>query len=186
MPEPDVFEVESYTNGRLASDDPATARLLATALAVARRYCGWHVTGIETTSVTLNGSGSPLLVLPTLRLLDVIFVLEDNIDADLRYVQASPRGLLTKRYGYTGGGVGLLWTSALAGVTVDMTHGFLDAPDWNSAVLSYIDRASQSVGGGERETVGPFSFAASATAAGSAFTEAERMLLDLYKLESLA
>jgi len=178
-------DVDAFTNGRLAHDAAQTARLLAAGLGAARRYCGWHVTPPNADVVTLDGPGSPLLVLPTLRLVSLTGVVEEGITADLAYVDWSVRGLLRKRTGYAGGdyGLGHCWTAKLGGLTVSMNHGFAEAPEWQSAVLSYIDRTSLAASVGGRETVGPFSFPGTTVASGTAFTDSEKMLLDLYRLE---
>lgn len=190
MPELTTQDVDDYTDGRLAHDADQTARLLATGLGLARRYCGWHVTPSRAGDVvTIDGPGSPLLVLPTLRLTELTTVVEEGVTADVAYIEWSPRGLLRKKVGYAGGeyGLGHCWTNRFAGLSVTMTHGFAEAPEWQSAVLSYVDRTSLAIGGvGQRETVGPFSFAEPQAVAGSAFTDTEKMLLDLYRLEPSA
>lgn len=189
MAELTTLDVQKFTQGRLAEGDSETTRLLTTGLSLARRYCGWHVTPvIEDDVVTVDGPGGSLLVLPTLRLVEVTKLVEEGIEADLDTVSVSPRGLLRKKTGYAGGdyGFGSCWSPHYSAIEVTMTHGFAEAPEWQSAVLSYIDRTSLAVGGGQREAVGPFVFPATSAAAGSAFTDTERMLLDLYKLESAA
>lgn len=189
MPELTTQAVEDYTNGRLAHDADETARLLSVGLNTARRYCGWHVTPVVADDVvTLDGPGSPLLVLPTMRLVSLTTVVEEGTTADLTYVEWSARGLLRKRAGYAGGeyGLGYCWTNRFAGLTVTMDHGFVDAPEWQSAVLSFIDRTSLAASVGGRETVGPFSFPVTTVIAGTAFTDTEKALLDLYRLESPA
>lgn len=186
MAELTTLDVELYTKGRLAEADSQTQRQLASALSLARRYCGWHVTPVKTDSlVTLDGPGGPLLVLPTLRLVQLTALTEDGIPADVEQVSTSVRGLLRKKSGYTGGGPGVAgwWSDQLGGIEVSMVHGFTDAPEWQSAVLSYIDRTSLAVGGGGREVVGPFQFSEATTVDGSVFTPAEQLLLDLYRLE---
>jgi hypothetical protein len=180
MPELTTLDVELYTRGRLAEADANTARQLASALSLARRYCGWHVTPVKTDSlVTIDGPGGQLLVLPTLRLIQLAGLTEDGNTVDADTISASARGLLRKKDGSC-------WTDQLGGIDVSMVHGFADAPEWQSAVLSYIDRTSLAIGGGGREVVGPFQFTEAATAEGSPFTSAEKMLLDLYKLEAQA
>jgi hypothetical protein len=177
MAELTVNDVSAYTNGRLAIGDAETLRLLNTGLAVARRYCGWHVTPSRADTITVDGPGSPLLVLPTLRLTTLTSVTENGIALTVGDLRSSARGLVRKKSGGC-------WTVHYGGITVAMTHGFADAPEWQSAVLSYIDRTSMAVAGGGRETIGPFTFAQTGSAAtAAAFSDAEKMLLDLYRLE---
>ena len=70
MADPTVTDVVAYSQGRLEEDARTTA-LLAGSLAAARTYCGWHVIGEKTESITVNGPGTNLLVLPTTRLAEI-------------------------------------------------------------------------------------------------------------------
>lgn len=167
-------DVESYTKGRLPAADDETARLLTAALGAARRYCGWHVTPVLTDpAVKLDGPGSPLLVLPTLRLSALTSVTENGFALDLSALTWSTRGLVRKKSGAR-------WSDKFGAIEVGITHGFEAAPDWQAAVLSMVDRIS--TGGGE--TVGPFKFPdVGKVAPGSTFSAAEKAILDLYALE---
>ena len=180
-------DLASYTDDRLDADDAETQRLLDAGLATVRRHCGWHVTPEVTETVVLDGPGSDLLILPTLRLKEIGELIEEGIVADLGTLSFSSRGLVRKQTGYGGGyyGYGVCWTGLFGGISVTMTHGFADAPDFDSAVLSFIDRSSLAgVSGGGREVIGPFSYGAgSGPEAESAFTGAECAILDLYRLE---
>ena len=83
MAELDASDVESFTNGRL-SDDDATARLLASALAAARRYCGWHVSPVrEGDEIEVDGPGGRVLSLPTLNLAEVSELSEVGVSVDV-------------------------------------------------------------------------------------------------------
>ena len=179
MAELTELDVENYTGGRLARDAPETTRLLTVGLGVARRYCGWPVTPVQADDVvTIDGPGSRLLVLPTLALVELKEVTEQDVPILLTDLDVSARGLVTKKSGAR-------WSSRLGAITVKMTHGFAEAPEWQSAVLSFIDRTSLAVGGGGApRVIGPFQYdTAPQSALASAFTDAERMLLDLYRLE---
>lgn len=188
MPELTVADVVGYTHGRLAADDTETTRLLNAALGMARRYCGWHVTPVQPDDVvTLDGTGGALLALPTLRLVELTELVEDGITADLTYVERSARGLLRKKAGYLPGPhhYGPYWTNQLGGITATMTHGFADAPEWQSAVLSLVDRTSMVLSSGGPEVIGPFQFPSTGSV-GTLFNDGEKMLLDLYRLEDPA
>lgn len=188
----DAAAVTSYTGGRLSGDDATL--WLNVALAAARRWCGWHVTPIvEDDEQVLDGTGSTMLLLPTLRLVTLTSIIENGRDIDLATVECSPRGMVRKishlsHHGYYGrhehrfnGG----WTSKLGGITVKMTHGFdADAvPDFESAVLSIADRSSQAPDGGKPIAVGPFRWPEDKPVDGSAFTLAELSILEQYRLE---
>lgn len=193
--EPTPADVAVFTQGRLTADDPRTAQLLTIALAASRTYCGWHVTPERVDTVTVDGPGSVLLKLPTLRLVELTSVTENDIELDVTKLEWSPAGMVRKinhlsHHGYYGGreyhrNGG--WTSRLGAITVAMKHGFDAAPDFNAAVLAMVDRISEdftpSSSIASRRVVGPFEFPVPGVSAGSAFTEVERAILDLYALE---
>lgn len=176
MPELSGGDVERYTGGRLDKDDPETASLIARGYAAARRFCGWHVAPIKSEVLTLDGAGGRLLRLPTLRIVTLTSIVDDGdalVPADL-YISKS--GLVEKR---TGG----LWSTKLGSIVVTMEHGFDSAPDFDAAVLSWIDRASLAPAGGRARVVGPFQYSDEPMAANSTFTASERALLEMYRLE---
>ncbi|PQM51823.1 hypothetical protein C5U48_12930 [Mycolicibacter virginiensis] len=179
-------DVETFTKGRLKGTDPNVAALLTMAVAAARRYCGWHVTPErEDDELVIDGPGSMMLMLPTLRLLDLTSVIEDGRELDLSTLEWSPRGMVRKMPHHRGRQLG--WTTRLGGITVKITHGFTTAPDFNAAVLAMVDRISEdfspSSSIASRLVVGPFEFPQPGVAEGSAFTLVERAILDSYALE---
>lgn len=179
MAEPTPDDVAQYTSDRLDADADETQRLLSTGLTAARRLCGWHVTGVrEDDEVTIDGPGSALLVLPTLRLVELAGVVEHGVALDVETdLYVSTRGLVRKRSGAR-------WSQHYSSITVTMTHGFDEAPDFNAAVLSFVDRSSYAADGGRRKAVGPFQYEPEAMAAASAFSAVERSLLEQYRLEA--
>lgn len=183
-----VAEVAAATNNRLAADDPDTARQLAVGLAAARRYCGWHVTPEQEDTVILDGRGGYSLRLPTMNLVELSGVFEDDVELDVNYLDVSQKGRVVKVVPYDDwhGFYGQRqWTERLGAIVVSMIHGYAEAPDWESVVLSYIVRTSLAAadGGRQRTAVGPFSYAAPVFGQGSAFTAEEKAVLDLYRLE---
>lgn len=183
----DVDAVIAYTDGRLEDNDE-TARMLDAALDAARRYCGWHVTPEQDDDVTLDGPGGPVLWLPTLRLITLSALTEDGENVDIDDLYISPLGQVAKQpvTNWTGyGSAGTYWTSCLGGITATMTHGFDEAPSFDAAVLSYVNRSSMSIAnaGGTLTAVGPFVYGATALAQYSAFTSEECMILNMYRLE---
>ena len=173
-------DLETFTRGQLNRSEPRTEDVLNRALAAARRYCGWHVTPVRTAeTVTLDGPGSRLLILPTLRLTAVTEVTENGVPVDVTSVAWSTRGLLQKKNGG-------YWTNQFGGIEVNFDHGFdpVDAADWQGAVMSLAERTARDFSGSGREVIGPFQYGAAA-AAGSLFTDAERSVFDLYALERM-
>lgn len=166
--------LETYSQGRLDRDDPETTRQLAAALSAAQRWCGWHVTPVAVDQVvTLDGPGGALLRLPTLRMVTLTAVVEDGITLDVDDLDVSRIGLVRKKSG-------ACWTNRFGGIVATLTHGFADAPDFESAVLAYADRASQAPAGGLPVAVGPFRWGDSS---GGGFSSVELSILEQYRLE---
>jgi hypothetical protein len=165
----DAGVVSTYTEGRLADDD-RTELLLEAALAAARRYCGWHVTPSRQDTITVDGNGRGLLLLPTMHMTALTSLTEDGDTVDLSTVSWAARGVIVRNRPFT---------YKLAGITAVITHGYDDAPDWEMAVLSAVDRGSF---GAAREVIGPFQYSVS-EGTNSAFSPQEKAVLDLYRLE---
>ena len=171
-----ALAVENFTRGRLNRDDDETARQLAAALAAARRYCGWHVTPVLTDqTVTIDGTGARILVLPTLNMTALTEVDEDDEELDLAELNWSARGLIQKRSGHW-------WSSMFGAITVIFSHGYADAPDFESVVLGAIDRGAFSPEKVARR-IGPFEYSDVTNVTGELFTDTERAILDRYALE---
>lgn len=168
-------DVATFTLGRLAADDTRVAQLLTNALADARTFCGWHVTPVRQSTMTLDGPGSPLLVLPTLRMINLVSVTEDDAALDVSALAWSSRGLVRKKSG-------ACWSGQFSSITVVFEHGFdeADAAGWRRAVLSCVDRRSLDLGGGQPTRVGPFEFGSSAA---GMFSQAEQEALEMFRLE---
>ena len=181
MPELTIDDVLLYTRDRLA-DDEETERMLAAALAAARRYCGWHVTPVLTDDeIVVDGPGRSVLSLPTLQLLDVTEIIEDGVTLDVTKLRWSTnKGQVYKA------GWGYRWTGTWNGIEATITHGYADAPDFYEAVLSIIDRGSRGSTSGEvtREKVGVYEvrYSAGSAASASALSATEKLKLDSYRI----
>lgn len=167
-------DVETYTQGRLVDDD-RTEMLLNAALAAARRYCGWHVTPSRSDTLTVDGSGGAVLLLPTMRLTDITAVTENGVDLDVDTINFAPRGVVWKT-----SNLNRRWCRD--SITFEVVHGFDDVPDFNMAVLTAVERGSF---GAAREVIGPFQYTTTG-AVNSTFSEAEKAVLDLYRLEPVS
>lgn len=175
----DAATLEGFTQGRLDRDDPESQRQLNAALAAARRYCGWHVTPVLTsTAITVDGPGQKFLVLPTLNLTAVSAVVENGVSLNVATIGWSVRGILVKTDNSW-------WTEGFSNITATVSHGYATADDFESVVFSAIDRGGFTIGGSAR-VIGPFQFSDPAGGAGQLFTSSERAILDSYKLEKLA
>lgn len=174
----DVSTVQAFTQGRLDQDDAETDRQLDAAVAAARAYCGWHVTPVLVDQeVTLDGPGTHLLVLPTLKLTELSEVNEDEVEIELTDLNWSVRGLIQKKSGHW-------WSQMFGSIVVIFSHGYASAPDFESAIFSAIARGAFSTETSPR-VIGPFQYS-DTTASGALFTDSERAILDRYSLEKSA
>ena len=176
----DVSTVQAFTQGRLDQDDAETDRQLDAAVAAARAYCGWHVTPVLVDQeVTLDGPGTHLLVLPTLKLTELSEVNEDEVEIELTDLNWSVRGLIQKKSGHW-------WSQDFGSIVVIFSHGYTsaNAVDFESAIFSAIARGAFSTETSPR-VIGPFQYS-DTTAAGALFTDSERAILDRYSLEKSA
>lgn len=92
------------------------------AVASVRAYCGWHIAPEVTETLTVDGSGTSVQMLPTLRLVDLISI--TNAGA----VVADPEWS-------TSGMVRGCWTSRFRGVVAEMRHGY---EEWPSDLVAVI------------------------------------------------
>jgi len=156
--------------------------LLDIASGIVRARCGWHIAPSVTETLTVDGSGSSLLALPTLHLTALSSVTEDGEVVDLDDVQWSTVGLLTRA---------TAWTTRLNGVSATITHGHTTAP---AAVVGIVlmaaARASASPTGVVREQVGEFSVTYSQhspnQAGGVVLLEHEQRVLERYSISNPA
>lgn len=147
MPELSTADVETFTGGRLAADNPVVQDILDAALVRARNYVGWAVSPVVAgDTVTLDGPGGTDLFLPTGKVGSVASVVENGATVDpTNYVASAnvPRMLYRKNG---------CWTREYAGITVTYTHGFTEAEaaDWRRAILMMVDRMARSQQAGTR------------------------------------
>lgn len=87
-----------------------------------RSETGWHIAPKITETLTLDGDGSYVLMLPTLKV-DAIVEVRDVTAADPRVItgwRRSANGYLTLTDGY--------WPTGPGAVEVDLTHGYETCP----------------------------------------------------------
>ena len=116
-----------------------------------RGFCGWHIAPLrEDVELTLDGTGSGILPLPSLLVVDVTEIVEDGVTLDLDSVEWSKDGWLEKCYGR--------WTRKVAGVVVTIDHGYAAVPPEVEAVVQAVaQRAVDNPGSIVRTQDGPFS-----------------------------
>lgn len=113
-----------------ASPSAAESARMVAAEAAVRRFCRWHVAPVVEQTFTVDGSGGSVLVLPTLRLVDVLAVSNDGTAVDVDSLEWSHDGYMRG-----------LWSRKLRGVQVTVRHGFAEAPDVVEIVCDAARRA---------------------------------------------
>lgn len=145
MAEIAAADVQTYTGGRLQAADVEVIRMLAAALTVARNHVGWHVSPAKTETITVDGPGSRILFLPTMKVNTLTSVTEDGtlLAADTISASVGDGPLMRRRTALRKAGGGW-WTAEYGGIVIAMNHGFAeaDAGDWRQAVLSMVDQMS--------------------------------------------
>jgi hypothetical protein len=119
-----VDELEYYLQ-RAGLDANAAALAVAGASGIVRDFCRWHIAPAEDVTLTLDGSGTHLLTLPTLYLNVVTEVRVDDVVIDPSEYRWSQRGQLSRTVG---------WPAGMANVEIDCVHGYAVTPDAPRAV----------------------------------------------------
>ena len=148
----------------------ASAELwLAAASATVRTYCGWPIS--ETTeTLTVEGTPYPTLALPTMHVTEVATVTVDGVELDAGSWEWSADGRLRRPQG---------WGTSLAGVQVELTHGWAEVPadvvavTCSIALRGWLNPASNA---GE-------SLAGASDSYETGLAPLERLILDRYRLE---
>lgn len=99
--------VQSMMEGEPLSPEDAAQKLV-------RDYCGWHVAPVITETITLDGTGSRRLFLPSLKVLEVQSVTVKGEPLDAAAYSWTEAGIL-----YRGGG----WPEGYRNVEVTLVHG---------------------------------------------------------------
>lgn len=107
-----------------------------------RAFCGWHIAPEVTETLTLDGSGGPILVLPTLRVVDLASITDDG--SEVTDPEWSASGMV-RHY---------CWTRKFRGIEATLTHGFEEWPAELLAVMTELAGASASLAGVKTVGVG--------------------------------
>jgi hypothetical protein len=103
-----------------------------------RRFCGWHVAPIIDETMTLDGSGGRDVLLPSLRVVQLLSVLNDGVDVTGQ-VDTSRAGILRLTDG--------TWTTRLGRVTVSLRHGYdLDEVPEVAAIIAGVAKRGPNSG----------------------------------------
>jgi hypothetical protein len=111
---------------------------LAAAHGSVRRFCGWHVAPLIEDTIVLDGSGGRDVLLPSLRVVELIEVLNDGVDVT-GSVDTSRAGMLRLQSG--------LWTDRFGRVSVKLRHGYdLDEVPDVAAVIAGVAKRGPNAG----------------------------------------
>jgi hypothetical protein len=128
---------------------PFATRIIAAASASVRADCHWHITPVITETVVVSGARSDLLLLPTLRLVEVTAV---RVHTDAGWLpltdwRPANAGMLHRPLG---------WLFGPAAVEVTMRHGYEETPtDLLPVIAARCQRATaNSILTQRSETVG--------------------------------
>lgn len=111
---------------------------LAAAHGSVRRHCGWHVAPIITETLTLDGSGGTDILLPSLRVVDLLTVTNAGVNVTAS-VDTSRAGMLRLRTG--------TWTNRFGAVTVELRHGYdLDEVPEVAAIIAGVAKRGPNAG----------------------------------------
>jgi hypothetical protein len=83
-----------------------------------RGHCGWHVAPVITETLTLDGSGSTALLLPSGRVWQILRVANDGRDVTSQVKFSRRTGVVT---------LASRWTRDVGSVEIELTHGY--SPD---------------------------------------------------------
>lgn len=156
---PEAFS--TWTNGKIAADDPRVLPLLAGASAGVRRYCGWHIAPVLEETLAGDGPGGRLLLLPTAKLRSVVSVDNGGQAVESWQLDASASGMIELREGSA-------WSSRFGAVSARIRHGYdlADVPDVQAIIMQVTANALASPMGATREQAGTISISWATTAPG--------------------
>lgn len=150
-------DVEQYTKGQLLASDPETQRMLDEALGRARKFCGWHVSPVQSDTIKVRGTGYEYMILPTQMITEITSITEIDQDGNTTVLDVNDFDVFTDES----------WAiyrrkcqafSCYKTYQITFSHGYAaaDAADFRGAVLQLIDTMSQSVGTGANGPLSEF------------------------------
>ncbi|UOE45477.1 hypothetical protein [Agromyces larvae] len=145
-----------------------------------RRYCGWHVAPLITELLELDGTGGRRILLPSLRVVALVKVVNDGRDVTdtVRFSRRS--GFLSLKSG--------CWSDEPGTVEVTLTHGYdlAEVPEVAALIDVLAKRASTNQGAVVQQSIGPASVRVATGGDGGAVSipllESEKELLAPYRL----
>lgn len=113
--------------------DFGAADPVAAATQAIRDYCGWHVAPVEEETLTLDGTGTDTLLLPSRLVVGVTSVKVRGEELPKDSYEWSTIGALRR--------LGNIWPDSYRSIEVDIKHGFTDMSVLADVVSSIAARA---------------------------------------------
>ncbi len=114
---------------------PFTQAVVDAAVAALRGDCGWHIAPQATETLTVNGSPTQTLILPTLYIVGITAIRDVSATTPVTLTgwrMASRAGLLWREEG---------WPDGFEVIEVDLTHGYTDTPAELLPAVAYYSQA---------------------------------------------
>ena len=143
-----------------------------------RTECGWHVAPIITEEIVLDGTGGRNLLVPSLRIRQVVSAKSDGNDVTDQVKFSRRAGVLALASG---------WSCEVGSIELTIEHGFAadEVPDVAALIVTLTKRAASS-GAFVQQSIGPASAKVATGRDGAALSvplmETEKELLAPYKL----
>lgn len=174
-------EVVAASNGKILVTDTRLPGLIKSASEAVRKYCRWHVAPVITETVTVPTQGGRLVLLPTLRVVDVTGFKVAGVEQDVATLDWATFGMVR---------LSCQAPTSLRGVEATIIHGFESAPDVAQVAAQIVLQAMASPMGATREQAGLLSVTWGQTApgvsGGVSVLDRDVALLDPYRLEATA
>jgi hypothetical protein len=169
-----VAELAAYLARDIDNADPSALLALSLASDAVRAYIGQDITSAVDDEVTLDGTGTTLLLLPQQPVTGVSSVVEDGVELtfDDEYYWAAWGGLTR---------VARPWVRTPRRIVVTYSHGYATVPGpVKAATLALAGRLVDSPAGVKQETIGAYSVTYSSGT--PTLAENEARLLDQYRV----
>lgn len=188
-----VAELAAYLARDIDNADPSALLALSLASDAVRAYVRQEITSVEEDEITLDGTGTTLVLLPELPVTDVYSVIEDGLEltydedfywsAQGELIRVEPRweGITrVERPWESLKRIERRWIKKPRAVVVTYSHGYTNIPGpIKGATLALAGRLVDSPAGVKQETIGAYSVTYSSGTPTLADNEAR--LLDQYR-----
>lgn len=165
-----IADLEKVLGRDLPAQDPPALFALDSATAMVRAVLGQYIEEVEDEVITLDGTGTRVLLLPETPVSDVSLIEIDGEELDSDYYQWSADGYVRKLNG--------VWIGDLRSIEVTYSHGYATTPALIVSVTANLAaRLLDTPLVIRQETIGAYSVSYTS----SALQADELLLLDAYK-----